>query len=277
MYIVGAHIGFAGAVWTDRPHLQVLSPVLPLFYHATDVNMRMSAARYFGAAKKAILALRHYYEHELEALDTLDPHNRPTPTFPHPNQYISLLDSTSHTFKYAAFLDEDKLVFRGRDGYDDICIKFVRRYSKDVHLKCSSLGFAPTLRGFQLIPGGWYMVIMDYVGDTCQELDDSPVKAPFLTEVREKVVSLHQAGYVHGDIRTTNIMVKKNGGPGIFLIDFDWAGVIGEARYPMNVNREGITRPDGVCDGELIIADHDMKMVDIMFKDYGLNRQPIIL
>src|ERR1700732_1646428 len=82
------------------------------------------------------------------------------------NKYISLLDSTGHAFKYAAFLDEDKLIFRGRDGGDDICIKFVRRYSKDAHLKCASLGFAPTLRGFQSIPGEWYMVIMDYIDDT---------------------------------------------------------------------------------------------------------------
>ena len=267
-YSIGAHVGFAGAVWTDRPHLQVLSPVLPLFYHATDVNMRMRAARYFGAAKKAIAALRHYYEHELGALDMLDPHNRPMPTFPHPTQYHSPLDSTSHTFKYAAFLDKDKLIFRGRDGDDDICIKFVRRYSKDAHLKCSSLGFAPTLRGFQPVPGGWYMVVMDYVGDTYQELDDSPAKASYLAEVREKVISLHQAGYVHGDIRTTNIMVKKDREPGILLVDFDWAGVIREVRYPMNVNKEGITRPDGACDGELILSDHDIQMVEIMFKDY---------
>jgi hypothetical protein len=33
----------------------------------------------------------------------------------------------------------------------------------------------------------------------------------------------------------------------------------------MNVNRKGVERPDGACDGELIIADHDMKMVDIIF------------
>ena len=86
---LGAHIGFAGAVWTDRPHLQVLSPVLPLFYHATDVNMRMRAARYFGAAKKAIGALRHYYEHELAALNTFGSSTYAGTTFPHPNKYIS--------------------------------------------------------------------------------------------------------------------------------------------------------------------------------------------
>jgi serine/threonine protein kinase len=260
----GAHIGFAGAVWTDRPHLQVLSPTLPLFYHATDVNMRMRAARYFGAAKKAISGLRRYYQQELDAINALDPHNRPKPEFPHPDHYVSLSDSTIHAFNYMCPLDNDKLVFRGKADDDDICIKFVCQYSKDAHLKCSSSGFAPALRGFQLIPGGWYMVIMDYIGDTYEELYDSPIKTSFVTEVRDKVESLHQAGYVHGDLRTTNVMVKKNGGPGIMLIDFDWAGVIGDVRYPMNVNREGVTRPAGAYDGELIMADHDIEMVDIM-------------
>ena len=34
----------------------------------------------------------------------------------------------------------------------------------------------------------------------------------------------------------------------------------------MNVNREGISRPHGARDGELIIADHDMKMVDYVWR-----------
>jgi hypothetical protein len=70
---------------------------------------------------------------------------------------------------------------------------------------------------------------------------------------------------VHGDVRATNILAKKNGAPGIMLIDLDWAGVIGNVRYPMNVNRDGIDRPDGAYDGELITAEHDMNMVDYIF------------
>jgi len=46
------------------------------------------------------------------------------------------------------------------------------------------------------------------------------------------------------------------------LLDFDWAGPIGEARYPMNLNRsEGIWRPAGARDGTLILADHDIEML----------------
>lgn len=49
------------------------------------------------------------------------------------------------------------------------------------------------------------------------------------------------------------------------LLDFDWAGRIGEARYPMNLNRsEGLRRPDGACDGALILADHDIEMLEFI-------------
>ena len=57
--------------------------------------------------------------------------------------------------------------------------------------------------------------------------------------------------------------MKKNGSPGIMLVDFDWAGVIGEVRYPMNVNNVDIKRPDGAHDNELVVAQHDMLMIDL--------------
>lgn len=262
----GAHIGFAGAIWTDRPHLQVLASTLPLFYHASDVDMRMRTARYLGATKKAILALGDYYKNELPLITSLSPAQRPNLAFPHPNQYTSLDNNMPHTFRYLSQLHQDKLVFRGIMGNDNICIKFVHRYSKDAHLKCSSLGFAPALRGFEIIPGGWCMVIMDFIDDEYHDLEDSPVKAVFETEVHEKVTRLHQERFVHGDIRTTNIMVKKDGSSRIMLIDWDWAGEIGEVRYPMNVNNVDIKCPDGACDNELIMAQHDMIMVDFMFR-----------
>jgi hypothetical protein len=252
-------------MWTDRPHLQVLAPVLPLFYHHTDVEMRERAARYFGAAKKAINALKNYYEHVLPSIHDLDPIDRPNPAFPHQREYTSLEDSTIQTFKYLGQLDTDKPVFRGNGISGDICVKFVRQYSKDAHLKCSALGFAPRLRGFESLPGGWCMVVMDFVDDAYELLEDSLFKLSFSTEVREKLASLHQAGYVHGDIRATNIMVKKNGERGIMLLDFDWAGVIGEMRYPMNVNITEVRRPSGAIDKQLVLAEHDMAMVEYMF------------
>jgi hypothetical protein len=60
------------------------------------------------------------------------------------------------------------------------------------------------------------------------------------------VVSLlHQGNFVYGDIRGVNIMVKREWNEGdvtgnVKLIDFDWAGREGSARYPPNVNYEQV-------------------------------------
>lgn len=218
-------------MWTDAPHIEILAPMLPLCYHSTDIAMRARAARYFGAAKKAVLKLKEYYsEGQLVVSKQLDR------TFPFPTEYVPLGDSNTRPFKYQNQLSSDKLLFCGLAGDDVICIKFTRRYSKDAHLKCASLGFAPTLRGFESLPGGWFMAVMDLLGDDYQLLSERRDRAQFCEEIQTKVSDLHQAGFVHGDIRPTNVMVKKSGPPGVMLLDFDWAGVIGEARYPMNVS-----------------------------------------
>ena len=49
----------------------------------------------------------------------------------------------------------------------------------------------------------------------------------YVLAYKHNMTSLHQAGFMHGDIRSTNIMMRKNGPPVILLLDFDWAGVIG--------------------------------------------------
>ncbi|KAF8512203.1 hypothetical protein JB92DRAFT_2535851, partial [Gautieria morchelliformis] len=145
-------------------------------------------------------------------------------------------------------------------------IKFTRRYSKDAHTKCSSLGFAPALRGFQHIEGGWFMVVMDLIDeDAYERLDKVPPsdRSKFETEIRRCVHQLHDAGFVHGDIRSTNFMVPKGKGTNkIMLIDFDWTGEIGEVRYPHNVNCVGVRRPRDAYDGALITTDHDLEMIE---------------
>ena len=63
-----------------------------------------------------------------------------------------------------------------------------------------------------------------------------------------------------------NIMVKKDGAEGFKLVDFDWSGRINHVRYPMNIYwGSRLWRPPGVEDGELIEAEHDIKMLHAMF------------
>ena len=106
---------------------------------------------------------------------------------------------------------------------------------------------------------------MDAITDRFSHIDKPRVS---LNEpIKEKVVTLHQQGYVHGDLCDTNLMVRDNSVPEMMLFDFDWAGEIGKVRYPINMNRgPNLKRPDGAYDGELITAEHDLEMLDIMFK-----------
>ena len=57
----GAHVGFAGTVYTDGPSAEVLSVTLPLCIPETDVELRTLAARHFGALKKAVFSLSQCY------------------------------------------------------------------------------------------------------------------------------------------------------------------------------------------------------------------------
>jgi hypothetical protein len=240
----------------------VLSVTLPLCVPETDVELRTLAARHFGALKKAVQSLPQYYAQELSGCKSSLPDDA---RYPFHSCYTPLHASAECRFEYSSQIP-GKLVFYAKtENNDDICVKFARQYSMEAHLVCCSLGFAPQLRGFQRVPGGWYMIVMDAIGDEFDYLD-TPIAAHY-EPIKEKIVALHQQGYVHGDVRDTNLMVRKDGKPGFMLFDFDWAGEIGNVRYPINVNRgPGLERPDGAYDGALIAAEHDIEMLNIMFK-----------
>ena len=129
-------------------------------------------------------------------------------------------------------------------------------------MMCATLGYAPTLYGFKELPGGWFMVIMDRLSER-KYCPLSKPTAPLINNIRDVLKQLHQSNYVHGDLRDVNIIVSRSDETKFMLIDFDWAGKIGEVRYPPRVNRSrDLWRPDGAVDGALIQADHDMDMLN---------------
>ncbi|KAI0255336.1 hypothetical protein BJV78DRAFT_1179329 [Lactifluus subvellereus] len=262
--IIGPHMGFAGAAWNDRPVIQVLSTTLPFHFHDSDTKLRTMAARHLGAFKKAIRALERYYRSELavsQASHQPSSHGR---IFPYQTDFTSLADLKTHHIEYVSQLIPDKLLFSGKLSDDrDVCIKFTCHYSPEAHSFCSLAGYAPELLGFQPIAGGWVMAVMDLIGSNYVEFHQSSGNPTAFETLRDILSRLHEAGFVHGDIRDTNIMIDESSGGCPMLVDFDWAGKIGEVRYPMNVYRgPGLWRPDGACDGELITVDHDIQMLE---------------
>jgi hypothetical protein len=226
--------------------------------------MRAMAARHFGALRNALRLLEQCYNEGLSSKAPLSPNL----AFPYPLSYSCINTSSIRSFTYISHIDDSKLLFAAAETADNekICIKFVRHYSKDVHAFCASKGFAPILKGFEELPGGWRMVVMEMIGEDYCRLSDFPPPYSHYEDITRKLTSLHQENYVHGDVRNTNIMVKKDGVQGFKLVDFDWSGRIGEIRYPMNVYRGSrLWRPPEAEDGQLIKADHDIEMLNAMF------------
>jgi serine/threonine protein kinase len=272
---------FVGATWNLRPTTQLLSTPIAFHYHSTDTNNHLIVSRHMAAFRKATKSLKVYYEslEDDKNLETIpDPSATvippPTTIFPDRRNYKSYLANTQILFRYLGQLQEDKLVFSGIEdqGGRNICVKFVQAYSLSAHLHLAELGHAPAIRGYEVIAGGWIMVVMDTL---------SPREFRTLTKAREELLplrlfdailgaleSLHEAGFVHGDIRDTNIMVSMNN-QDFRIIDFDWAGTIGQARYPMNVNRgPGLWRPDDAVDRAPITTKHDIAMLDYIVTQY---------
>jgi len=175
-------------------------------------------------------------------------------------------------FKYLKRLDPNKLLFLCSKSNDEtkLCVKFTQKYSKDAHQYCADNGVAPELFAVEELPGGWLMVVMEYL-DSSIELSElkGNVRASCKASATAAVAHLHAGGFVHGDIRDTNTMVQKwdNGDDvrNVKLVDFDWAGKEGETRYPANVNYREIPRPLDAKDGMHIKKSHDDSMLSIMF------------
>ena len=176
------------------------------------------------------------------------------------------------SFTYKGRMHERSLLFRGKlnDGNKWICIKFVRRYGKEAHMWCARQGFAPKLIGFEAVHGGWYMVIMEHLDESWVGMaDEKNYSEELKQKIHAAIIKLHQYGMVHGDVRDTNVMVRKDGRGEFMLIDYDWAGQVGKVKYPRHVNKAPeLGRPDDVEDNKTILTEHDELMLQHMFRQY---------
>jgi serine/threonine protein kinase len=129
---------------------------------------------------------------------------------------------------YLTQLFEGKLVFYGKCGSDEVLIKFVKRYSLEVHEHCAGKDMAPRMLGSRQLAGEWMVVVMERLDESFKMVRDYGKTKELFEEIDKRITELHQARYVHGDVRDVNIMARKEGeGYSIKLVDLDWAGRIG--------------------------------------------------
>ena len=151
-----------------------------------------------------------------------------------------------------------------------VLVKLVpRSYSRDVHKHMADNGLAPELYGYAEVDGAPTAYVMEYLDpsswQTLYEFFESDTTAVDATQLQEAVESilkmLDSKDFVHGDLRTNNIMIRTDvieKCVDVKVIDFDWAGKAGEVCYPAERNTD-IQWPGEA--GAPILKEHVSEMV----------------
>lgn len=141
-------------------------------------------------------------------------------------------------------------------------VKFTPTYCAGMHRLLAALPTprAPTLHFCDRVDsvGGLFVVVMDYVAPAI----DTLWSAAHSTALREAVGALHAQDYVHGDIRRPNIILVDDAN--LMLIDFDWGGSEGQAKYPSSIfpDEPSIQWYRDVTRGGAVKKDHDLHFVE---------------
>ena len=272
--MTGPNIMVSGAVFADELIVENLTDYISVVprQNAKDRSPLDDAvyrvARLFRAIKGALNELDDYYVKVVAGI-------RSVPTAPgraragshyigpHFTSYRDRTSKQSFTLTYTQRLvphysDKALFVAEAKEAPDSpaelVVVKFAYKYNEAAHAALAASSLAPKLRYCSFEPSmGLYVVVMDYVegGELWDRRKASPARVDSL---RSAVKMLHENGLVFGDLRRPNVLVV---GDRVVLVDFDWCGKAGEARYPSDIApNNGEWHPD-VRRGGLITREHD--------------------
>ncbi|PRP73428.1 hypothetical protein PROFUN_16701, partial [Planoprotostelium fungivorum] len=245
-----------GAVFTDDG--PIIDPYysINLLYVPNDDTRHKRVAQTICVLREAIYSLNRLYRDETEC--------RPIDGFPF--LCVVELDGQETPLTYQHRIGKS-LVFRAKLGIteEDVVVKVTCAYNTEAHMSCTP--FSPQIRAVIKQLFGWTYVIMDYVaGVTPTEVPEEK-RAVVKESVNKAINRMHEKGFVHGDLRPCNILVRQQD-CFVYIIDFDYSGKEGEAKYPYFLNTKDIRWPDGVASGKVITQQHDKDMISKIFSEY---------
>ena len=171
--------------------------------------------------------------------------------------------SGAHPLDHAMFT---ALADTGSGTKTRVVVKFTYRYSREGHelLAHADPTLAPKLWFCDRVKSvGTYVVVMDFV-DEC----DRPLSDADCASLRRAVDVLHEHNFVFGDLRAPNVLTTPDGR--VLLVDFDWCGKVGEARYPSEVWMAGETPwAEGMGSEGLIKKEHDVLLLNQLIAPEG--------
>ncbi|KAI9069718.1 hypothetical protein FKP32DRAFT_1586656 [Trametes sanguinea] len=286
--IAGPRIIVSGAVFAETLLIQELSDYRSSVPRPTLSKRSMfdqqiyETGRLFRAIKTAIDDLGAFYQ-SLK-LPPVPPHRSRLAAFlAPPKAYIGPqftrfeADGQAVTLTYTGRLSDEypfQAVFtavarkEGSDVGHDVVVKFTHNYCEEGHKLLAdhrTPGGAPRPLAPRLwhcsenADVGMYVVVMDWIMDT----EERTMTEEDHATLREAIALLHGRNLVFGDLREPNVLLIKGGG--LMLIDFDWCGREGTARYPRDMNEDGsIPWAEDAQAGQLIKKQHDLQMLVVL-------------
>ena len=145
-----------------------------------------------------------------------------------------------------------------------------RPYGAFVHRFLGNCNLAPRLIGVCTLDEQCPTIyVMEKLDDSWTSLaawskEEAPVGSEQRSTIRARVHDsiieiiglLEGENLVHGDLRTTNLMIKRDGSA-LKVIDFDWAGEAGKILYPFERNEDVGEWPVGSEPGGIISKADD--------------------
>ncbi|KAK1224751.1 hypothetical protein PQX77_012335 [Marasmius sp. AFHP31] len=266
---LGPTFGFYGAIWNGQVvQVEPLTPIFDLTADPLDERARHAFASSLDALIEGVASIEKHYrkiKSSTETNSSLD--YRARRSYPYMDSFE--IDGAEAVVAFTSRLYEDKLIFTAQRCGIDYIVKFTRHYSEEAHQYLASLSFAPKLFQCKALPGGWIAVLMERSDYTRVDELTNDQRQLVKGKVSEIVEILHGQDLVHGDIRAANLLVdEKSLRPGgdvkVHFLDFDWAGRVGDAKYPFRVNTSTMTRPSEVKGGGIITKAHDVEMVSYL-------------
>ncbi|CAK4071978.1 unnamed protein product [Aphanomyces euteiches] len=176
----------------------------------------------------------------------------------------AVLDGETVKIRYCKQLE--RFLFSAKVGHSgrEIVVKFAKQYGRDVHEYCAGHGFAPKLLYLKVLPSNWIFVVMEKL--ELEPILNAPVDAKVIREqVLQAKTRLGDAKLVHGDLRQANILWDSLNRR-VVLVDFDWSGKTGVARYPPFMNPD-ILWPEGAETNKPLCTQHDEWWIDLLLSN----------
>ncbi|TMW60818.1 hypothetical protein Poli38472_000860 [Pythium oligandrum] len=171
------------------------------------------------------------------------------------------------SYRYLQQLHRCVFVAINKETSVQVIIKLTTRYGKNVHEHCANAGFAPKLLHCEMLLNGWIFVVMEKLSHVPLVQADPKHRVTIQHQLTQIKISLREAGFVHGDMRETNVLWDVDGNR-VVLIDFALAGVNDVGVYPPFMNSE-VAWPLGVGCGKRLRVDHDAYWLDELMKRFG--------